>query len=104
VVNATRVMTVRLDFAALPPSDEPLRDWLRSQPDLVNAGVTRQGDAVVIEYGLSAFRGQSISRVGDVVTIEATSPKRSVPLTAAAAEFGYHGLRNMEVLQSRKQW
>jgi hypothetical protein len=107
LANATWVRTVRLDFAALPPSDEPLRDWLSSQPGVINPAVSREGDTLVIEYAVSAQRFHSIGRVGDTVVIEYTAPahvKRSLQLTDATARFGYEGLRNVDFGQPRKHW
>jgi len=106
LANATSVMTARLDFAALPASDEPLEEWLRSQPG-VAAAVSRQGNTVVVECAMSAHRSHSFSRWGDTVMIEYTTPggeRRSLHLTRVAAEAGYGGLRNAEFDKPKRQW
>jgi hypothetical protein len=106
LTNATVVMTARLDFAALPASDEPLQTWLRSQPGLAGV-VSRQGNTVVVECTLSVRGIQGFARTLDTVMIEYTTPageKRSVDLTRAAAESGYGGLTNADFDRPRRQW
>jgi hypothetical protein len=107
LANATSVMVARLDFAALPASDEPLEEWLRSQPGVVAAAVSRQGDTVVVECAMSAHRSHSFSRWGDTVLIEYTTSggeKRSLHLTQVAAEAGYGGLRKVEFDKPKRHW
>jgi hypothetical protein len=107
LANATSVMTARLDFATLPASDEPLQEWLRSQPGVVAAAVSRQGNTVVVECAVSAHRSYSLSRMGDTVLIEYRTPggeKRSLHLSQVAAEAGYGGLRNTEFDKPKRQW
>src|SRR5262249_42646754 len=72
LANATTIMTARLDFAALPASDEPLRQWLRSQPGILAADVSRRGNTVVVECAMSAHRSHSFSQWGDTLLIEYT--------------------------------
>jgi hypothetical protein len=107
LANSTTVMTARLDFAALPASDEPLQEWLRSQPGVAAAGVRREENTVVVECALCAFRSHSFSRWGDTVLIEYTTPggeTHSLNLTHVAADAGYRGLRNATFGTPRRQW
>jgi hypothetical protein len=107
LANATTVMTARLDFAALPTSDEPLQEWLRSQPGVAAAAIRRQENTVVVECALCAFRSHSFSRWGDTVLIEYATPggeRRSLNLTHVAADAGYRGLRNATFGMPRRQW
>jgi hypothetical protein len=107
LTNATTVMTARLDFAALPASDEPLQAWLRSQPGLAAAAVGRQGNTVVVECRLPAHGTQGFARLLATVVIEYTTPageRRSLDLTRAAAESGYGGLRNVVFDTPKRQW
>src|SRR4051794_28174264 len=107
LANATSIMIARLEFAALPASDEPMEEWLRSQPGVVAAVVSRQGNTVVVECALSAHRSHSFSRWGDTVLIEYTTfggEKRALHLTQMAAEAGYGGLRNAQFDKPKRQW
>jgi hypothetical protein len=106
LANATTVMTARLDFADLPASDEPLQEWLRSQPG-VAAAVRREENTVVVEIALCAFRSHSFSQWGNTVLIEYTTPggeTRSLHLTQVAAEAGYRGLRKVTFEKPTRQW
>jgi len=107
LVNATTVMTARLDFAALPASDQPLEDWLRSQPGVLADAVSRQGNTVVVECALCAYRSHSFSSWGDTVLLEYATPggeTRSIHLTQAAADAGYKGFSKVKFERSRRQW
>jgi len=102
-----RRMTARLNFAALPESDEPLQERLRSQPGVAAAAVRRQENTVVVECALCAYRSHSFSCWGDTVLIEYTTPggeTRSLNLTQVAAEAGYSGLRKATFDKPKKQW
>jgi hypothetical protein len=106
LVNATSVMTARLDYTTLPASDEQLQERLRSQPGLT-AVVGREGNTVVVECRVSAFRSHAFSRWGDTVVLEYVTPggeKRTLELTHAAAESGYDGLRSAEFDKPRRRW
>jgi hypothetical protein len=107
LVNATTVMTARLDFAALPASDQPLEDWLRSQPGVLTAAVRRQGNTVVVEWALCAARSHSFSSWGHTVLLKYATPggaKRSINLTRAAADAGYKGFSKVKFEGSKRQW
>ena len=106
-MNATTVMTARLDFAVLPASDEPLAEWLRSQPGVAAAAVGRQGNTVVVECALCAYRSHSSSCWGDTVLIEYTTPggeTRSIDLTQMSAQAGYSGLTKATFDTPKRQW
>jgi hypothetical protein len=107
LANSTTVMTARLDFAALPASDRPLQEWLRSQPGVASAAVRREETTVVVECALCAYRSHSFSRWGNTVLIEYTTPggeRHSLHLTRVAAEAGYRGLRNATFEKPTRQW
>jgi hypothetical protein len=107
LANATTAMTARLDFAALPASDEPLQERLRSQPGVAAAAVRRQENTVVVECALCAYRSHSFRWWGDTVLIEYTTPggeTRSLNLTQVAAEAGYRGLRKATFDKPKRQW
>jgi hypothetical protein len=107
IVNATSVMTARLDFAALPASDEPLQERLRSQPGIATAAVSREGNTVVVECGVSPAGTRSFSYWGNTVTLEYATPageKHTLHLTRVAAEAGYRGLTNAKFDQAKMRW
>jgi hypothetical protein len=107
LVNATTVMTARLDFAALPASDELLQERLRSQPGILGAAVSRQGNTVVVECALCAYRSHSFGWWGDTVMFEYQTPggeARSIHLTQVAAEAGYKGFSKVKFERSKRQW
>jgi hypothetical protein len=107
LANATTVMTARLDFAALPASDDPLQERLRSQPGIAAAAVRRQENMVVVECALCAYRSHSFSSWGDTVLIEYTTPggeTHSLNLTQMSAEAGYRGLRKATFDKPKRRW
>jgi hypothetical protein len=107
IANATSVMTARLDFAALPASDEPLQEWLRSQPGISAAAVRREGNTVVVECALCPYRSHSFSWWIGTVMFEYTTPggeKRSLDLTRVAAGVGYKELRAAKFDRPKSRW
>jgi hypothetical protein len=107
IANATSVMTARIDFASLPASDEPLQEWLRSQPGLAGASVSRQGNTVVVECALCPYRSHSFSCwIGTVMLDYTTSggEKHSLNLSRVTAEAGYKGLTKASFDRPRSQW
>ena len=56
--TATDTFTYRMDFTALPASDDALHDWLASQPGITSVSVRREGLTVVAEYTSSGDGGQ----------------------------------------------
>jgi hypothetical protein len=107
LVNSTTVMTARLDFATLPASDQPLEEWLRSQPGVLGAAVTRQGNTVIVECAVSANRSHSFSSWGRTVLFKYATPggeTHSIHLTKAAADAGYKGFSKVNFERSKRQW
>jgi hypothetical protein len=109
LANATVLWPMQLHFAALPASDELLREWLRSQPGVLDARVSRQGDTVEIELTLSAHGAHSSSynRLTNTLVMEsktAAGQGHELQLSQAAAAFGYGKLRDVEVGKPKKKW
>jgi hypothetical protein len=109
LANATVLWPVQLHFAALPASDEPLQEWLRSQPGVLDARLSRQGDAVTIELTLSAhgFHSSSYNRLTNTVVMVSKSvggQSHELRLSQAAAELGYGKLSDVEVGKPMKKW
>ena len=107
LANATSVMTARLDFAVLPASDGPLQEWLQSQPGVRAAAVSRQGNTVVIECAVCAYRSHSFSSWGHTVTFEYAAPDGEthlIRLTQAAAQAGYKGFSKVQFETSKRHW
>ena len=48
--NITFVFLLRLESATLPANDKVLEGWLREQPSVDRASITRDGKWIVIEY------------------------------------------------------
>ena len=57
VVTATWAHTYWLEYATLPADDEALAAWLRAQPGVTGASVTREGGTLVIGFTQSFLRG-----------------------------------------------
>jgi hypothetical protein len=109
LANAAVLWQVQLQFAALPANDEPLQEWLRSQPDVLDARVSRQGNVVGIECSLSAHGSHSFSynRLTNTVVMESKSiagESHDLQLSQAAAGFGYGDLRDVEFGKPMKKW
>jgi hypothetical protein len=107
IANATSVMTARLDYRVLPASDEVLQQWLRSQPGIAAATVSREGNTVVVECGLCPYRSHTFSWWIGTVMFDYTTPggeKRSVHLSRVAADAGYKGLTKATFDRPRSQW
>jgi hypothetical protein len=107
LANATSVMTARLDFAALPASDEPLQERLRSQPGVIGAAVSREGNTVVVECALSPYGSHTLGRWGDTVWLEYTTlagDKLTLDLARAATDVGYRGLTGATFDRPRSRW
>jgi hypothetical protein len=106
LANASNIMTLRLDFAALPATDQALQDWFDSQPGIV-AHVSRDNQTVVIEYAVSALWGSSTSQFFDELVMEyasITGTKHTLQLTDATAELGYGRLLNSTSSTPQKRW
>ena len=106
LVNATNTTTLRLDFAAVPATDQPLQDWFDSQPGIV-AHVSRDNQTVVVDYAVSALHGSSTSQFFDELVMEyssITGTKHTLQLTDATAELGYGRLLNSTTGMPQKRW
>jgi hypothetical protein len=57
VATATTVYGFRLTYATMPADDEALAAWLRAQPGVTGASVTREGGTLVIGFTQSFLRG-----------------------------------------------
>jgi MFS family permease len=106
LVNATRSTAVELTVAQLPESDEPLLQWLRSQPGIRAASVSRDGGIVTVDFAVSASRTSSHGRFLNEVFIETESDgvKHHISLTQAASDFGYGALQNANFGKPRTHW
>ncbi len=106
LANATNTMTLRLDFAALPVTDQALQDWFDLQPGIV-AHISRDNQTVVVEYAVSALRGSSTSQFFDELVMEYASiggTKHTLQVTDATAELGYGRLLNSSTGTPQKRW
>jgi hypothetical protein len=106
IVNATNTNTMRLDFAALPATDEGLQDWFDSQPG-IDATVSRDGPTVVIEYSVSALWTSGTGQFFDELVLEYASlggTKHKLDLTQATANLGYGRLTNSSIGMPQKRW
>jgi len=61
--TATNHVTTRVRYDTRPADDAALADWLRAQPGVSAATVTRDGDEVVVEYSLPVFRSGPVPDV-----------------------------------------
>jgi hypothetical protein len=107
IVNAATVMTARLNFAALPDSDEPLQERLQSQPGVAAASVRRLNKIVVVEFALCAYRSHSFRWWTGTVMFDYTTPrgeKHSLDLTQVAAAAGYKGLKDATFDRPKSRW
>jgi hypothetical protein len=107
LVNAATVMTARLDFAALPESDEAFQERLRSQPGVATASVSRMDSIVVVEFAICAYRSHSFRWWTGTVMFDYTTPrgeKHSLDLTQAAAAAGYKGLKDATFDRPKSRW
>ncbi len=106
LANATNTMTLRLDFAALPATDQALQDWFDSQPGIV-ARITRDNQTVVVEHAVSALHGSSTSQFFDELVMEYSSlggTKHTLRLTDATAELGYGRLLSSSTSRPQRRW
>jgi hypothetical protein len=106
LVNGTRCTAVELTVAQLPESDEPLLQWLRSQPGIRAASVSRDGGIVTVDFAVSTFETSSHGRFLNDVFIETESNgvKHHISLTQAASDFGYGALQNAKFGKPRTRW
>jgi hypothetical protein len=107
LANAATVLTARLDFAALPDSDEPFQERLRSQPGVAAASVSRHDKIVVVEFAVCAYRSHSFGWWTGTVMFDYTTPrgeKYSLDLTQVAAEAGYKGLKGATFDRPKTRW
>lgn len=103
----TVTITARLDFTSLPATDDCLQDWLRAQPGITGATVTRTGNQVQVRCTVPAHGTAGIAYILGGVTIEYTTfagRKTVLDLTAAARACGYAGLNNVQFDPPRKRW
>jgi hypothetical protein len=106
IATATTTMTMRLDFAALPATDQALQDWFDSQPG-IDATVSRDGQTVVIEYAVSAMWTSGSGQIFDELMLNYSTlggTKHTLDLTGATAGFGYGRLLNSSLSTPRKRW
>ena len=106
LVNATRVTSVELTIAQLPESDEPFQQWLRSQPGIRAASVSRDAGVLTVDFEVSNFETSSHGQMLNEVFIETNSngAKHYISLTQAASDFGYGALQNAKFEKPRPRW
>ena len=49
-LHATSDYSYRIEFTVLPPDDAVLQDWLRAQPGVSKATVTREGKQLLVSF------------------------------------------------------
>ncbi|MBX9626295.1 MAG: hypothetical protein K2X82_21025 [Gemmataceae bacterium] len=57
---------VTAEFDALPPTDEPLEEWLRAQPGVVKAFANRRGQTVEVIWIMTQSAGPRLPPTPDV--------------------------------------
>jgi hypothetical protein len=106
LVNATRSTEVELTVAQLPASDEPFQQWLRSQPGIRAASVSRHAGIVSVDFEVSNFETSSHGHMLNEVFIGTRSDgaDHHISLTQAALDFGYGALQNAKFEKPRTHW
>jgi hypothetical protein len=56
-LNATWVHNYHIQYAGMPVTDDALTDWLKSQPGVIHATVSREKNGIVVNYEVQ--RGHS---------------------------------------------
>jgi hypothetical protein len=54
VNNVEFAYTWRIEYKKMPVDDMPLVDWLKTQPGVLNANVTRDGKFILVTYDLKS--------------------------------------------------
>jgi cytochrome c-type biogenesis protein CcmE len=81
LTTARSLHTYRLVYATMPDDDEALAAWLRAQPGVSAASVTREGDTLVVRF-----------------TVRALGPGGGPDVVGEAGRLGYSGLRSSNTL------
>jgi hypothetical protein len=49
-LNATYVYNWHIEYATMPVTDDALADWLKSQPGITHATISREKSSIVVNY------------------------------------------------------
>jgi hypothetical protein len=60
--TATTAYAYRLTYASMPADDEALAAWLSAQPGVSAQSVTREGVALAVRFGRSAFSSGAVKK------------------------------------------